>query len=169
MIVLSYSFSAIHHFSKGFRTGIALRRPFGITGYVLALIHVCLVLTLPDPASPAAVKFPFPAFFLDNWESIAIALVALGYFSFACVISINPTRYCATPAAAIAWRKRLRYGYLATIAAIFHAGLLKYEGWLNWLASYEPLLPPLSLIALTLCAAFVALKATQLIKIGRLF
>lgn len=169
MILMSYVFSAAYHFWKPLRKGLALRRPFGITGFILVVVHVGMALTIADPAQPANAKFPFPDYFLDNWFAMVPAAMALVYFSYACYLSINPEQHCTTAATTAKWRRRLRYGYLATLAALLHAGLLKYEGWLTWFATNEPALPPLSLIVISCCLVLVVLKSLQLIQMRRLF
>ena len=169
MIVLSYVFSAAHHFWKSLRIGLALRRSFGITGFILVVVHVGLVFTIADPIAPQNAKFPFPDYFWDNWIAILPAMFALLYFCYACSISINPARFCTSAAATAIWRRRLRYGYVAALAALLHAGLLKYEGWMTWFETYQPALPPLSLIVISCCLVLLALKGIQLIQIRRLF
>ncbi len=169
MIVLSYVFSAAYHFWKPLRTGLALRRSFGISGFMLVVVHVGLVFTIADPAAPQHAKFPFPDYFLENWIAILPAMLALLYFSYACYISIKPARFCTSATATASWRRRLRYGYVATLVALLHASMLKYEGWLTWFATHNPALPPLSLVAIGCCLALVALKGLQLIQIRRLF
>lgn len=169
MIMLSYVFSAAHHFWKSLRSGLALRRPFGITGFILALLHVGMAFIVTDPAAPGTAKFPFPDYFTTHWSAMVPAGLALIYFCYACAISIKPARFCTTASATAVWRRRLRFGYVATLLALLHAGMLKYEGWLTWIETSTPALPPLSLIAISCCLVLVVLKGIQLIQIRRFF
>ena len=169
MILLSYSFSAIHHFWRSFRVGIALRRPFGLLGYGVALLHIIITLLVSDPVNPSENKFPFPAYFLDHWISISLALLAVIYFTYAFKISIFTGPFLNSSDRALLWRKRLRYGYVAIILIFVHAAILKYEGWINWFRTFDPSLPPLSLIMLSIGLILIFLKVYHLKNVRRLF
>ena len=167
MIALSYSLSAIHHFAPRFRNCHALRRPFGLTGFWLVLLHVMLTLLVENPDVPGTSKFPFPGYFLDHWPAILISLLALAYFIYAFKISIWPGQLLLSSGRR--WRRRLRYGYVAVLASLIHAVLLKFEGWISWLPSMDPALPPLSLITAMAGLFLILLKTWQLSRSGRLF
>jgi hypothetical protein len=62
----------------------------------------------------------------------------------------------------------LRYGYFGVLFVFVHAALLKYDGWLQWLATRTPRLPPLSLIVALLGLGMIVLKIAQLTKERRL-
>ncbi len=169
MILLSYTFSAVHHYWQSFRVGLALRRPFGLLGYGIGLVHIVITLVVADPASSSVNKFPFPSYFLDHWFSIALALLAVVYFTYAFKISIQPAPFLVSADRSKLWRKRLRYGYIAIIAIFLHASILKVDGWINWFKTLDPTLPPLSLIMLSIGFVLILLKAKHLNNVRRLF
>lgn len=169
LILLSYTFSAMHHLWRPFKTGLALRRPFGLFGFGLAAFHVGLTFFIRDPANPAAYKFPFPAYFLDHWPAILCALLAFGYFIYAFKISIWPYPFLQSSTKSRIWRRRLRFGYIAVLLVLFHAISLKIEGWISWLQSFDPTLPPLSLIVVVISLSLIVFKSVQLISMRRLF
>lgn len=167
MIALSYSLSAIHYLTRRFESFFSLRRPFGLTGYWLAVLHLLLTLTVTDPEAPGAMKFPFPEYFLGHWPAILISLLAFIYFSYAFKISVWPGKLLQSSGQR--WRRRLRYGYVAVLAALVHAVLLKFEGWISWLPTMDPALPPLSLITAAIGLLLILLKTWQLSRSRRLF
>ncbi len=168
-ILFSYILSAIHHFWPTFKRGLALRRPLGLSGYVLAVIHVGLTLLVADPKNLTNKKFPFPEFFIDHWLAMLCSIIALAYFTYAFKISVAPARFRMSAEHTLLWRKRLRYGYVAVLFVLTHATLLKFEGWIAWFQSLDPTLPPLSLIVVCLGIVLIALKSIQLTRLRRLF
>lgn len=168
-IALSYAFSAIYRFRRNTKYLLAYRRYFGIVGFGFALIHIVLVFLVSNPDQPSTPQFPFPTYFLDHFVSFAAAGVAFLVFSLACWISIKPVRYTENLARAKKWRQKLRYGYVGVLGIVLHATLLKYEGWGKWISTFDPLLPPLSLIIMTFVSILIVLKAVQLTKERRFF
>ena len=169
MIAISYTFSAIDCFTRGFKTGLALRRPFGLAGYGFAVLHIFLTLIVADPEYPLLKKFQFPTYFIDHWMAISFALPALGYFSYALKISLWPGNMIKGAESSKRWRRRLRYGYIAVCLVFIHATLLKFEGWIAWMVSFVPVLPPLSLIVAVIGLGLIVLKILHLYKVQRLF
>ncbi len=167
MIALSYSLSAIHHFTKRFKAGFALRRPFGLVGYGLAVLHVILTLLVANPDAPDTRKFQLPDYYIEHWPAMLLSAMAFVYFTYAFKISIWPQPLLQT--SGHHWRRRLRYGYIAVLLAFTHAMLLKIEGWLNWLPTLNPVLPPLSLIIACIGLLLILLKIWQLARLRRLF
>lgn len=167
MIALSYSLSAIQYLTRRFESVYALRRPFGLVGYGLAVFHLLLTLLVENPEAPGTRKFVFPAYFLDHWPAILLSLLAFVYFSYAFKISVWPGKLLQ--ASGQRWRRRLRYGYLAVLAALVHAVLLKLEGWISWIPTLDPALPPLSLITAAIGVLLILIKTRQLSRRRRLF
>ena len=57
------------------------------------------------------------------------------------------------------WRKLLRYsGYSGLLLAVAHTGLLKWESWMNFFRTFDPVLPSLSLPVALFAAAVVLLR-----------
>ena len=169
MISGSYTLSAIHHFLPKKKRILAYRRYLGLTGYGLAILHVGSVFIVHNPDQLEAAQFPFPDFFLENILAITLGLAGLGIFSYAFRLSINTKRFTRTAAATRKWRRQLRYGYWGVLLIFVHSFLLKYEGWLSWIASFDPILPPLSLIVSILVSLLIGFKIVQLVREKRFF
>jgi hypothetical protein len=168
MITASYVLSAIHRFRGPFSGLLPYRRYAGLVGYGYAVAHLILVLVLHDPESPGTLKFPFPDFFIANSIAILLAVTGFAIFSHTFKLSFEPAKRHGTPEKACTWRSMLRYGYFGVLFVFVHAALLKYDGWLQWLATRTPRLPPLSLIVALLGLGMIVLKIAQLTKERRL-
>lgn len=147
-----------------YKKGLLFRRPLGILGFCLALIHSALSLLVRDPNTPQLHKFIFPAYFLDNWPAFFAAAVAFVSFAYLFKISIWNSSFRTSATQAQKWRKHLQIGFFSLLLAFMHAALLKYQGWIKWLNSFDPTLPPLSLIALAIVLFLIVLKIKLLLK-----
>ena len=144
------------HWSTPGRTG---PKHLGITGFAYAAAHVALTFVVQDPEKDAY-RFPLPEFYLDN-----LAAVLFGVAAF--LILVNSARLSLFPGAAPVDEARLRRrrmalrcGMIAVPATIIHVVTLKYPGWIEWLATMEPHLPPLSLLV---AGAAVALEIARVL------
>lgn len=168
MIALSFVLSAIHQFWGPFRQILPYRRYAGLIGYGYAVLHIILVFLIKDPQHAQAAKFPFPDFFLQNSLSIIFALAGFLIFSWLVTLSINTQKRFGTPAKSKKWRSMLRCGYFGVLMVFIHATLLKYEGWVSWATTLNPILPPLSLIVAVIGTCMILFKIAQLAKVKRL-
>ncbi|MBX2822002.1 MAG: hypothetical protein KTR29_20065 [Rhodothermaceae bacterium] len=169
MITLSYVISAVHAFWDIPNKFLLYRRYTGLVGYGYAVLHIIASLFVKDPKAPLTNKFPFPDYFIDHPIAFLSALAGFGLFSYAFFLSIAPHRHNGTPQKARAWRKKLRYGYAGVLLICIHLVSLKLEGWITWLTTLSPTLPPLSLIAASTLTCLILLKILQLRKEKRVF
>ncbi len=169
LIAASFAISALVHFGWMRRPALAHRRPLGVVGFVLALGHLALTFTVPDPDRVSAFTFPFPDYFIAHWPAMLFAAIGFIIFANAFRLSLRQKRYFGTPQKARRSRVTLRYGYAGVLCIAAHATLLKAEGWSTWIQHLEPALPPLSLIVAALLLLVIALKAFHLARVGRLF
>lgn len=169
LIAASFTISALVHFGWMHKPALAHRRPLGVVGFVLALGHIALTLTVPDPDRVSAFKFPFPGYFIEHAPAMLFAAIGFVIFANAFRLSLQQKRYFGTPQQARRSRVTLRYGYVGVLCIAAHATLLKAEGWSTWIQKPDPPLPPLSLIVAVLLLLLIALKTLHLTRAGRLF
>ena len=141
----------------------------GLVGYGYAVVHMLMSFFVRDPESTDQFKFPFPEFVLTHPISITAAVMGAGIFTYGLYLSIKPHRFNGTPRKARAWRAKLRYGYIGVLCIGLHMTLLKYEGWISWIETLDPALPPLSLLVAILVSCMILLKIAQLRRQKRLF
>lgn len=96
------------------------------------------------------------------------ALIGFLIFSWLVTLSINTQKRFGTASKAKKWRSMLRTGYFGVLLIFFHAALLKHEGWLSWITTLKPALPPLSLVVAMIGVGMIVLKIAQLAKVKRL-
>lgn len=153
MILIGFSFalSGLCFFWDFADTKIIYRKYLGLSGFAFALVHITVSLFfLPD-------RFPFPEHYLEksNLWSFSFGVSALIIFAMMAAIS---NRYALHELGGKLWRALLRIGYIAYAFTIIHFGILKYQGWLKWFKTFEPALPPLSLLAVVFSAAVIVLR-----------
>jgi hypothetical protein len=108
----------------------ATRRAWGRAALGLTGVHVLLsTLALSH-------KFECPAWFLDHWVSVCLGAAALGLFVTLALRRVAP-----------------RWAPLAFAFAVTHMATLKWTGWMKWAGTWEPWLPPLSLLCALVAAA----------------
>ena len=169
LISASYVLSAIYRFAGGGNQLLVLRRYLGLAGFGLAVLHIACVWIVRDPERPEAFKFGFPDYFLEHIVAITFGLAAFIIFAYVFKLSLLFRKYTGTAQKTRLWRRKLRYGYVAVLLVFSHSFLLKYEGWTLWLATFDPLLPPLSLIVSTVIFFLIVLKIVQLAVEKRIF
>ena len=158
MITGSFVWSAIHHYAKLPQNWLPYRRYLGLTGYGYGVIHIIVGFFARDPEQPGALKFPFPDFILDHPLSYLFGIPGFVIFTHFAIRSIRPRQ----PQKGISHRKPPGlspfYGYIGVLLIFLHSTLLKYEGWLTWIETRSPWLPPLSLIVASLVIGMACIK-----------
>lgn len=169
LIAVSYVISALITFRILPKKYLAYRRYTGIVGFGYALSHIVTTFKTPDPQSTVAYKFPFPEYFLERPLAMGSALVGLAIFIYAFALSLPYYSNNGTPEKARAWRIKLRYGYIGVLCIALHMSLLKFEGWVSWIRTLTPKLPPLSLIVGSILTGMVLIKILHFKKERRIF
>lgn len=158
LIGLSFALSGLCYFWDFVDTKIIYRKSLGLVGFAFAIIHIVVTLYfLPH-------KFAYPDWFVANITSVIFATLALLIFAIMAAIS---NRFAALELGGKRWRMILRTGYLALVFIIIHFTLLKYQGWIKWFATREPLLPPLSLLEIIFAVAVIILRIALFISIHK--
>jgi len=158
LIGLSFALSGLCYFWDFVDTKIIYRKFLGLVGFVFAIVHIVVTLNfLPN-------KFAYPDWFIANKISVIFAVIALLILTVMAVIS---NRFAALELGNKRWRMILRIGYLAFIFVIIHFTLLKYQGWIKWFDTREPLLPPLSLLEIIFAVAVIILRIALFISVRR--
>ncbi len=139
LIGLSMLLSAICYFWNAFDHYIMFRKHVGVSGFVIATIHVFFSLVVMRQ------EFPFPDYYLDekNIISFVFALMAFLYFAFMTSISNN---YAVHEIGGQRWRRLLRIGYIAYIFTIIHFGLKGLPYWLKWIQGGMKTMPSIGLV-----------------------
>lgn len=149
LIGLSFLLSAFCYFWDFVDTKIVYRKHLGLMGFAFAVVHVVVtVWFLPH-------KFPWPEWLYNNLQSAVFAGLALLIFALMAAVS---NRYAVHELGSKGWRLLLRVGYVALIFVIIHFAFLKYNGWLNWFKTREPILPPLSLLEVIFAVGVIAFR-----------
>ena len=92
---------------------------------------------------PLRAKFPWPAWTRQNWETALLGFAAFALFAAMAAVS---NRQATELMGGAAWRRFLSAaGYLGALLVIVHASWLKWPSWLNWVKTFDPWLPSLSL------------------------
>jgi hypothetical protein len=147
LLALSMGLTAVAGLSRGRAGLLAYRKHFGLVGFWTGLLHGA-VNHFILPAAGLHAERKTPAGLSDG-----PALMALVLFGAMAVLSnarikgwIGGRR----------WRRQLRYGgYAGLVLATAHAALLKWSSWANYVRTFDPVLPSLSLPVTVLAAAAV--------------
>lgn len=150
LVGFSLSLSGLAYFWNFVDTKIIYRKHLGVIGLAYALLHaLATFLLLRD-------HFPWTEWYSNELVSVLLGLSALIIFIGLVAIS---NKYSIMELGGATWRKLLRYGgYSGFILVIFHFILLKYKGWGRWFDSYDPWMPPLSLIAIIFVSLVLLLR-----------
>lgn len=155
LIGLSFALSGLCYFWDFVDTKIIYRKFLGLVGFAFAIVHIITTLSfLPH-------KFSYPDWFIANITSVIFAILALVILIIMAAIS---NRFAALELGNKRWRIILRIGYLAFVFIIIHFTLLKYQGWIKWFTTREPLLPPLSLLEIIFAVAVIVLRIVLFIS-----
>jgi hypothetical protein len=150
LIALSMFLTGWNYFSRRPGRSLALRKPYGLAGFWLGLIHGAADhLLLPALGLKAELKAgPGPAE-LTGWAALAL-------FGLMTLVSNERARRTLGNGP---WRLFLRYaGYAGLVLAAAHAALLKSGSWSKYFRTFESVLPSLSLFVFALAAATVVLR-----------
>lgn len=162
LIAGSFLISACAHFWGWFAGRRAWARPVGLTGFGLATLHVVMTLTISNPSQAGSLRFAFPGFYLDHWLSTGFAIGGLLLLGRMALASFPSSGAAARRLGAKRWQRTMRSGYVAVVLLVLHAGLLKFPGWLRWVRTLDPVLPPLSLLVSATLIAMIAVKAAHI-------
>ncbi len=121
-------------------------------------------LSISNPASFGTPKFAFPGFFLEHWLSTALALGGFVILARMAAASFPSPAVAIRRMGAAKWQRTMRSGYVAVILLGSHAALFKYPGWGRWVATLDPVLPPLSLLVTAALVAMVMFKAAHVVR-----
>ena len=148
LIGLSLALSGLVYFWDFVDTKIIYRKFLGLAGFGLAGLHVIISLFL----------LPEKLGFKELWEhpvSMSFGAAALLIFIMMAAIS---NKYAFHQLGSKRWRTLLRLGYWAFIFVLVHLSILKYGDWAKWFGSFDPILPPLSLLAIIFGVAVIILR-----------
>lgn len=162
MIALAMTLSALHYFWGVGASWRSYPRFMGLVAYGYAAAHVGLTLLVGDPEQAGQLKFPFPDYYLEHWPSILCSVAAFVLLTRVFADSVR-NRFTDPRL-----RARLRWSVFAVVLLGFvHAALLKVAGWATWFRTFEPRLPPLSLLVALLVLALIGLKTAHLVAMRR--
>lgn len=137
LICISFMFSGISYFWDFGDKFLVLRKYIGLIGFYLICIHFYytfrFALTNPQRA-------------LGDTSRVISAF--LGFFSliiFLQMAIISPVKVTQIMGAKPV-RILLRVGYLAVLLGFIHYAMKEYDAWLEWIKTFDPALPPFSLI-----------------------
>lgn len=150
LIALSMFLTGWGYFSRRPGQSLALRKPYGLAGFWLGLLHGAADhLLLPVLGLEAELKAGAGPAELTGWAALAL-------FGLMTLVSNEGARRAIGNGA---WRLFLRYaGYAGLVLAAAHAALLKGGSWSRYFRTFESVLPSLSLFVFALAAAAVLLR-----------
>lgn len=154
LIGLSMLLGSLSRFRRVVPTMLIYRKYLGLVGFGLAVLHVLFSHRLLHS------KFPWPDWMHQNGETVLLGFAAFLLFTAMAVVS---NRGAAQFIGAARWRRFLSgAGYLGVILVIAHITWLKGPSWLNWIKTFDPWLPslslPLVLFGLAVLAARLAVR-----------
>jgi DMSO/TMAO reductase YedYZ heme-binding membrane subunit len=145
LIALSMGLTAVAYFGRGRARLLAYRKHLGLVGFWTGALH------------GAVDHFVLPAIGLNaepaagDLHADAAGVAALVLFALMAALSVAGVK---GRVGGERWRKLLRYaGYAGLVLAVAHAALLKWSSWSNYVRTFDPVLPSLSLPAAVLAAA----------------
>lgn len=150
LIALSMFLTGWSYFSRRTGRSLALRKPYGLAGFWLGLVHGAADhLLLPALGLKAELKAGAGPAELTGWAALAL-------FGLMTLVSNERARRTLGNGP---WRLFLRYaGYAGLVLAAAHAALLKSGSWSRYFRTFESVLPSLSLFVFALAAATVVLR-----------
>lgn len=138
LIGLSLALSGLCYFWDFVDTKIIYRKYLGVMGLFYGIAHIIVTivfLTEPFTVRDYLSRHPISAVFG------ALALIVLIY------LGAISNRYAIYELGGQKWRNTMRYGgYTALLLVAVHYFVLKYNGWITWFKTFDPVLPPLSLL-----------------------
>ncbi|HDT14090.1 MAG TPA: hypothetical protein ENO03_07010 [Candidatus Aminicenantes bacterium] len=159
MIALSMALTGIAFFAGRGSRLLTFRRHHGLVGFWIGLAHGAVNhLVLPATGLRPEEK-------AETLPADATGLAALVIFGFLAIISLAEVKGFI---GGQAWRRILRYGgYAGLVLATAHAALLKWGSWENFVRTFDPAMPSLSLPAALIAAAAVLLRLAMALAMRR--
>ena len=147
LISFSLAFSGISFFWKTFAKYEYYRKYLGITGFVYALIHVTITLTIL-----------LNSYNIINSTSNVIAFICglLAFIIFLIMLDIS-NKYAIELLGSHFWKIIMRSGYFGLLLVIIHIYLKDIEIWNKWWSGMIPV-PPLSFLLFTLSISIICLR-----------
>ena len=140
LIGLSMALSGICAFWNFADTKLSYRKHLGLVGFGLGLAHYILTVGFFDG------RFQL-GWIVNANPAIWLAEIALLIFLIMAALSLFELSMIKKFGSE-GWHKFLRLtGYTALILIAYHLITLKYNMWFKWLQTFDPAIPPLSLIA----------------------
>ena len=137
LVGLSMLLSSLSRLRRIGADKLVYRKYLGVVGFGLAVLHALI------SHRALSAKFPWPAWARQNW---ATALLGVAAFVLFAVMTAVSNRKAVERLGGAIWRRLLSSaGYAGVLLVVVHAALLKWPSWLNWLRTFDPWLPSLSL------------------------
>lgn len=153
MIALSMALTGIAYFSGRGSKPLTWRRHHGLVGFWVGLAHGAVNhLLLPATGLHPEEK-------ADTLPADATGLAALAIFGAMAILSLAEVKGFF---GGRAWRRILRHGGYAGLGlATAHTALLKWGSWENFVRTFDPAMPSLSLPVALFAAAAVVLRSAM--------
>lgn len=159
LIGCSFILSAVCYFWNFFDTKIIYRKYLGIIGAIIGLLHIVVIIFTQQT------RFDADYFFREHLWTFLAGLVALMLFTVMVFISNN---FSIHELGSKRWRHVLRYtGYVAFILVFLHFVFIVWPRWEIWWTSFDPWLPPLSLLAAVFMAIVLIFRMALAIALWR--
>ncbi|HLC47260.1 MAG TPA: ferric reductase-like transmembrane domain-containing protein [Candidatus Nanoarchaeia archaeon] len=152
-IGISLSIGPLARFFRSFKHKLEYRREIGLMGFFVGAAHILITLVF------LTYRFPLVKY-IERWKAPLYGIMAL--LILIVVASISTT-------AAIRkmgyrrWKFMQRLSYIAFILIALHFSVMKYAEWVKWFASYDPVYPPGSLLAIIFVGLVLLLRASVLV------
>jgi DMSO/TMAO reductase YedYZ heme-binding membrane subunit len=158
-IAFALSFGPINRLTSKFRSVLHVRRPLGITGVTMAIIHVLLTLLFIP-------KFNLDYYIAHSGEVI-VGMVAFAGFL---VLMATSFRWALKRFGRMKWKIIQKLGYVFLALVLLHAIILtgKVWNWPKWFSQMKEPVPPGSFAIFVLCfPAFLLKGADMLVQRNR--
>jgi DMSO/TMAO reductase YedYZ heme-binding membrane subunit len=153
-IAFALSFGPIYRLTAKFRKSMRVRRPLGITGVAMAILHVLLTLCF------------IPKFNFDYYKAHA-GEVIVGMVAFAGFLVLMATsfRWALKRLGRMKWKIIQKFGYVFLILVLLHAIILtgKVWNWPKWFSQMKEPVPPGSFAIFVLCLPAFLLKGADML------
>jgi len=153
-IAFALSLGPIYRLTAKFRSLLRVRRPLGITGVTMAIIHVLLSLCI------------LPKFNFDYYKkNFGVALVGMIAFTGFLVLMATSFRWALKKLGRMKWKTLQKFGYVLLILVLLHSIILtgKIWNWPKWFSQMKEPVPPGSFAIFVLCFPAVLLKGIDML------
>lgn len=167
LISLSFAMSSVVYFWDFADHYLLYRKYWGLIGFYFALYHGIYTLYRMIPRAGGISKlFEWPVLGLSGDDLLAFIFALISLFILAVMAAISNV-WATKILGGRLWRFLLRAGYLALLLGGLHSGLKTYENWQEWFQTYDPILPPLSLLTSLLIIAVFLLRLLLQLSINK--